>query len=72
MRIPHYFAIQEDEEQINALYSKDRISQLIDFLKDNTSDDLQKEIKKVFDTVSFPQMDLTRKYVQDFKLQKIG
>jgi len=46
MKSPHHFSLEEDDDQISIFYSRERLIQLIDFLRDNTSGPLQVEIIK--------------------------
>ncbi|XP_021918501.1 uncharacterized protein LOC110829239 isoform X4 [Zootermopsis nevadensis] len=55
VKTPHHFYVEQDDDQISTFYSRERLTQLVDFLRDNTSGQLQIEITKFASALSDPQ-----------------
>ncbi|KAJ9585737.1 hypothetical protein L9F63_002527, partial [Diploptera punctata] len=51
VRLPYYFALEEDEEQTSTLNNRERISQLIDFLRDTPAVIFRRSSSKFIVTV---------------------
>jgi hypothetical protein len=58
---PHHFSLEEDDDQISTFYSRERLTQLVDFLRDNTSGQLQIEITKFASVLSDSQIEAAGK-----------
>lgn len=56
VKTPHHFSVEQDDDQISTFYSRERLTQLVDFLRDNTSGQLQIEITKFASALSDPQI----------------
>ena len=57
MKSPRHVSLEEDEDCISTVYSRERLSQLVDFLRDNTSGQLQIEVTKFADALSESQTE---------------
>jgi hypothetical protein len=44
MKTPHNFSLEENDDQRSTFYSRERLTQLVDFLRDNTDGQLQIDI----------------------------
>jgi len=56
MKSPRRVSLEEDDDYISTVYSRERLSQLVDFLRDNTSGQLQIEVTKFADALSESQI----------------
>jgi hypothetical protein len=59
MKSPQHVSSEEDDDYISAVYSRERFSQLVDFLRDNTSGQLQIEVTMFADNLSELQIETT-------------
>ena len=57
MKSPQHVSLEEDNDYISTFYSRERLSQLVDFLRDNTSGQLQIEVTKFADSLSESQIE---------------
>jgi hypothetical protein len=57
MKLPQHVSLEEDDDYIRTFYSRERLSQLVDFLRDNTSGQLQIEVTKFADALSESQIE---------------
>jgi hypothetical protein len=61
VKSPHHFSLEEDDDQISTFYSRERLTQLVDFLRDNTSGQLQIDITKFASALSDSQIQTAGK-----------
>jgi hypothetical protein len=61
MKSPQHVSLEEDDDYISTVYSRERLSQLVDFLRDNTSGQLQIEVIKFADALSESQIETASK-----------
>jgi hypothetical protein len=61
VKSPHHFSLEEDDDQISTFYSRERLTQLVDFLRDNTTEPLQIEITKFASALSDSQIQTAGK-----------
>jgi hypothetical protein len=61
MKSPHHFSLEEDDNQRSTFYSRERLMQLVDFLRDNTDGQLQTEITQFASTMSVLQLETAGK-----------
>lgn len=52
MKSPNHFSLEENDEQRSTSYSRERLTQLVDFLRDNTGGQLHIDITKFASTLS--------------------
>jgi len=57
MKSPQHVSLEEDDDYISAVYGRERLSQLVDFLRDNTSGQLQIEVTKFAEALSESQIE---------------
>jgi hypothetical protein len=57
MKSPQHVSLEEDDNYISTLYSRERLTQLVDFLRDNTSGQLQSEVTRFADALSESQIE---------------
>jgi hypothetical protein len=57
MKSPQHVSLEDDDDYMSTVYSRERLSQLVDFLRDNTSGQLQIEVTKFADILSESQID---------------
>ncbi|PNF30079.1 hypothetical protein B7P43_G04236 [Cryptotermes secundus] len=57
MKSPHHFSLEEDDTRRSTFYSRERLTQLVDFLRDNTDGQLQIEISQFASTLSISQLE---------------
>jgi len=57
MKSPKHVSLEEDDDYISTVYSRERLVQLVDFLRDNTSGQLQIEVTKFADALSESQIE---------------
>jgi hypothetical protein len=63
MKSPHHFSLEEDDDQISTFCSRERLTQLVDFLRDNTSGQLQTEITQFASALSDSQLETAGKII---------
>lgn len=57
MKSPQHVSLEEEEDYICTFYSRERLIQLVDFLHDNTSGQLQIEVTKFASALSESQIE---------------